>query len=203
MYLDRILGTATRVNTLSELLANPDEPIIENRLAKRAGMAASGVHKQVKALVECGLVRMHKVGRSNQYSVNTKHFLYKPLRALFQDLNAAYKRMAMEITAHATKKHGIDAVILIGSANKKTVRQDYVNNPSDLDLVIIGKDTEGIARDVAGYAAEKAVEYGVNCYPIVLTQEEYRERLKKDDPFTLNAQAEGELLYGKKPSRLG
>jgi len=37
MYLDKILGSKTKVNLLSVLIACPERSIVENELAKEAG----------------------------------------------------------------------------------------------------------------------------------------------------------------------
>lgn len=41
MYLDKLLGSKTKVNLLSVLVSHPERSIIESELAKEAGVAVS------------------------------------------------------------------------------------------------------------------------------------------------------------------
>lgn len=204
MYLDKILGSETKINMLNALVSKPSQKFVEAKLAEEIKMAASGVNRQIKPLVECGVVKMEKIGKANIYRINTEHFIYPALKKLFVDLNEVYKKMAMDITRHITKKERVNAVILIGSAKKGGVSQDYVGQPSDLDLVVVGEKPKALLDSIVAYTSHRLFEkYGINCYPIVMTEREYKKRLKKNDPFILEVQVGGEVLYGKKPSRLG
>lgn len=201
MYLDKILGTETKLNILSKLVSNPDKKFVERELAKEVRMAPSGVNRQIKDLVECGLVKFEKVGRTNYYKINEKHFLFPALKELFKDLNQAYIQLAKNITKCVVRKHKIKAVILVGSAKDRTVREDYVKEPSDLDLVVVGDNPNEILDDVLKCSFNLFEKYGINCYPIVLSERDYVKRLKENDPFILYVHVEGELLHGKKPGR--
>ena len=70
-------------------------------------------------------------------------------------------------------------MILVGSAVSGSVREDYVGEPSDVDLVIVvdsGDRVEAVEDEVLRYlGAEVFPVYGVNVHPIVLTADEYME----------------------------
>jgi Fic family protein len=54
MYLDKLLGSKTKINLLSVLLSNPERSFIESELAKEAGAAVSEVNRQINDLVSIG-----------------------------------------------------------------------------------------------------------------------------------------------------
>jgi len=207
MYLDRIVGTATKIRVISLFVDDPRLELIEKEVAKAAGCSVSEVNRQIKDLVEAGLLVMTRRGRSKVYSINTHHFLFKPLSRLFRDLNETYLESAKKIARFIAKKFEFETIILIGSAAKKIVKQDLVVSPSDIDILFVCKnkgEANKIKKELVRYVgASTFEEYGINCYPIVISIMEYKERLKKRDPFILEAQTSGVELYGKKPKRTG
>jgi DNA-binding transcriptional ArsR family regulator len=97
MYMDKILGTKTKINILSVLVAQPERSIIENELAKEAGMSVSEVNRQIKDLVNAGLVTMERTGKAKVYRVNRQHFLYQPLRSIFRSLKIYTERLRTKL----------------------------------------------------------------------------------------------------------
>ncbi len=204
MYLDRILGSTTKVNTLSVLIANPKRRFMEIELAKESGSPVSEVNRQMKDLVSCGLVVMQRIGRAKVYQINTKHFLYSAIRNLFRSLESVYREAAQEIVSHIAK-HRPKAVILFGSLSKGRIRSDIVKEPSDIDLVVVAdkRDVKKIENDMLEYInSEISLKYGIVVYPIVISYEDYVKGLSRDQ-FIIDVHAKGELLYGEKPHRFG
>ncbi|MCD6522823.1 MAG: hypothetical protein J7K68_03660 [Candidatus Diapherotrites archaeon] len=201
MYLDRILGTKTKINVLAALFTNDKKSTSEKELASMAGVSFSELNRQSVDLINSGLVVVQRSGKTKLYSLNRKHFLYGILRRLFRDLDKVYRDMASEIAKHVSKKYKVKCVILIGSVRRKKVSQDYIERPSDLDIVIVGEDIK--KDELLEFITYKLFDkYGVNCYPIILSEKEYRKRVKEGDPFMLEVHTEGEVLYGKKPKRI-
>jgi predicted nucleotidyltransferase len=202
MYLDRILGSKTKINILATLISADDKEFIESELAKKVGCSLSEVNRQIVDLVNCGLIEMKKVGRAKVYSINKKHFLFKALKILFQDLTNIYKKAAKEITKFITRKYRIFAVILFGSLARGKIRSDFVREPSDIDLIIVVRkeDVKKIKNELITFINEKIFsKYGVVAYPIVISLEEYRNSLIHNDPLIVDVHANGEVLYGEKP----
>ncbi len=206
MYLERVLGSKTKVNVLAVLVQSPDKGVIESELAKQADVAASEVNRQIDDLVAVGLVSLVRVGRSKVYQVNREHFLFEPLRLLFRSLGEVYREIGVVVAGFAGGLDGVRAVILAGSAVSGGIREDYVGEPSDVDLVIVvdsGVYVEAVKDEVLRYlGAEVFPVYGVNVYPIVLTTDEYIGGLS-GDAFIAAVHSEGETLYGEKPRRFG
>jgi len=206
MYMDKILGTKTKINTLSVLVAQPERSIIENELAKEAGVSVSEVNRQVKDLVNAGLVIMERTGKAKVYRVNRQHFLYEPLRSIFRSLEDIYREIANKVTKFVVKKHKVEAVVLFGSVATGKIRSDFVKEPSDIDIMVIVKDKsqiKAVKKDMLGFVSSEIFPaYGINAYPIVLSVQEYLSGLAKD-MFIIDVHSRGEVLYGEKPRRFG
>lgn len=206
MYLDRILGSRTKINVLSVLLARPERSIVENELAKEAGIAVSEVNRQMKDLVNSGLVIMERVGKAKVYHINSQHFLFKPLKNIFRDLEEVYREIAGKVVKFVTEKHKIRVVILFGSLLKRRIRSDIVKEPSDIDVVIVTKskdEVKEVKKSLVEFVNSEIVpRYGIVVYPVVLSVKEYISGLSKD-AFIIDVHARGEVLYGEKPRRFG
>lgn len=206
VYLDKILGSKTKINLLSVLVVRPDRSIVENELAKEAGVSVSEVNRQIKDLVSVGLIVMERVGKSKVYMVNRQHFLYEPLRTVFRGLEEVYREVADKVVRFVSKKREVKTVVLFGSLVSRRVRSDFVKEPSDVDVVIIVEgegQVKSVRSDVLGFVGSEVFPvYGINVYPIVLSVEEYLSGLSKD-VFIMDVHARGEALYGEKPRRFG
>jgi len=206
MYLDKILGSKTKVNALSVLVAHPKRGIVENELAKEAGASVSEVNRQVRDLVGVGLVIMERVGKSKVYRMNQQHFLFEPLRSVFRGLEEIYREIANKVAKFVVGKHEVEAVLLFGSLVSRKIRSDFVKEPSDVDILIVVKgkrQIEAVRRDVLAFVGSEVFPvYGINVYPIVLSVEEYVSGLA-GDAFIMDVHSRGEVLYGEKPRRFG
>jgi len=203
LYLEDVLGSKTKVNILSVLVNDPGQ-INEGQLARRAGVSASEVNRQIDDLVSIGLVSLSRVGRSKLYSINATHFLYDALCELFRSLGSVYREIAERVKDYAVSLGGVVAVILVGSLTSGSIRQDFVDNPSDIDIVIVVDDDSNLKvfrRKLVEYTNNEVFpQYGVNAYSIVLSKSEYISELT-DDKFIINTHTYGEVLFGKKPTR--
>lgn len=201
MYLDKILGTSTKVNALSVLMNNPEGEFVENELAKKAGCAVSELNRQIPDFVEIGLVSLKKVGRAKVYSINKRHFLFHSLCPLFRDLNDVYMEAAKEICRFAASKAKLHSVILFGSAAKRSVKHDYVEEPSDIDMLFIVENEQKkkqLFDSLISFINEKiALKYGIVCYPIVITKKEHAEGFRKKERLIIQAEEEGIEIYPK------
>jgi len=206
MYLDRILGSKTKINVLSFLVTHPERSIVENELAREAGVSVSEVNRQVKDLVNVGLVIMERTGRAKVYRVNQQHFLYEPLKSVFRGLEEIYREIVGKVAKFVAGKHKVEAVLLFGSLATGKIRSDFVKGPSDIDIVVVVKDksqTQTVKNDVLDFVNSMIFPaYGINIYPMVLSVEEYLSGLAKD-VFIMDVHTRGEVLYGEKPRRFG
>jgi predicted nucleotidyltransferase len=200
-----VLGSGTKVNALAVLVSNSTKPFLEVDLAKEAGASVSEVNRQMVDLVKSGIVTLERIGKGKVYRINRKHFLFKPLESLFQDLQTVYRRVAREIVNYATKSFKIQAAILFGSLSRGGVRSDIITEPSDIDIAIVAdsKNVASLKNALIFYVnSEISYKYGISVYPVVLSREEYTSALKQGS-FVSDIHAKGEVLYGEKPRRFG
>lgn len=206
MYLDRILGSTTKINILHTLISNPGRSFFEKELAKESGCSLSEINRQIMDLVNSNLILFQKMAKVKIYRINETHFLFNPLSALFKDLNVVYKEIAKKLVGFSTKKFAIACIILMGSLSKKAIRNDIVESPSDIDLVFIakkGSDVIKIKDALIDYInSEISMTYGITIYPIVVSEDYYKRGLLENS-LVIEAQAKGEVLYGAKPRRIG
>ena len=204
MYLDRVLGSTTKVNVLSVLINKTEQGIIESNLAEEAGVSSSEVNRQINDLITINLVKLQRVGRSKLYYINTEHFLYEPLSELFKSLDAVYLEIANKIKDYIISITHVEAVILIGSLTTRSIRQNYVSDPSDIDIVVVVNEDSKVSdikdKLVSFNMNQIYPVYGVNVHTIVLTKDKYIDGLSADK-FIMNVHTHGETLYGKKPTR--
>lgn len=206
MYLDKILGSTTKVNVLSTLLANPQRSFVEKELAKESGCSPSEINRQMSDLVSSNVVLFQKIANVKTYKINEEHFLFKPLSALFKDLNLTYREIAKNLVKFSTKMSNIACVILLGSLSKGAVKEDTVTSPSDIDIIFIAEKETDVKKIkemlIEHINSEISKRYGLTIYPIVMSKEDYKKGLINNN-FILTAQAKGEILYGSKPRRIG
>ncbi|MCX9013031.1 MAG: hypothetical protein OIN66_18170 [Candidatus Methanoperedens sp.] len=206
MYLDRILGSTTKINILYTLISNPQRSFVEKELAKESGCSLSEINRQIIDLVNSNLVLFQKMAKVKIYKINKNHFLFKPLLALFKDLNTIYKEIAEKLIKFSIKGFDIACIILIGSLSKKAIKGDIVKSPSDIDLIFVAKkesDVKKLKDVLIDYInSEISRKYGITIYPIVVSEEYYKKGLL-DNSLIIEAQAKGEVLYGSKPRRVG
>jgi len=204
LYLDKILGSKTKVNALSVLVTHPERRIVENELAKEAGASVSEINRQMKDIVDAGLVTMERIGKSKVYQANQQNFLFQPLKNVFKGLEETYREIANKVAKFVAEKHKVETVLLFGSLVSKKIRSDFVKEPSDIDVMIIVKNegqTESVKNDVLNFVGSKIFSiYGINVYPIVLSIEEYLHGLA-ENTFIMDVHSRGEVLYGEKPRR--
>lgn len=203
MYLNKILGSTTKINTLAVLVSNAKTSFIEIELAKESGIAVSEVNRQMKDLTATGLITMEKIGKSKVYRVNIKHFLYMPLKRLFRSLEDIYQEITSEVVEYLTRRYELKAIILFGSLPRGKIRSDLVKEPSDVDLLVVAekKEVDAVKETMIRFVNEKiSSRYGITIFPIVLSVEEYLRGLSKDQ-FIIDVQAAGKVLYGEKPRR--
>lgn len=206
MYLDRILGSATKINILYTLMSNPERAFVEKELGKESGCSLSEINRQIVDLVNSNIVIFQKIAKVKTYKINERHFLFVPLVNLFKDLNLIYKEIARKLVKFSTKKFDIACVILLGSLSEKSVRSDITEAPSDIDMIFVASkeaDVGKIKEALIDYAnSEISKVYGITIYPIVVSIKYYKKGLL-DNSLVIEAQARGEVLHGTKPRRIG
>ena len=135
---DDVLGNKTKVKLLRAFHTYPGKEFTESELQRIAGIPQASTHRNVKSLLENGLLERKRIGKANLYSLNKEHTLHPALNKVFNDERNLLKELKKQIKTEITEVPEIQLAMLFGSLAKGTERPD-----SDVDLFII---TQGNKR---------------------------------------------------------
>jgi len=169
--LIEVLMPRGRARVLRELLLHPERDLYLREVAVRAGVSLSSAQQELARLTAAGLLRRTQRGRQTFYRAETRCPLYPELRAiLLKTLGLA------EVLREALAPHrGIELALVYGSLAAGEERPG-----SDVDLLVVG-EVRPMAISAALADVEQALGRPVNS--IVLSREEFRERLRADEHF--------------------
>jgi predicted nucleotidyltransferase len=98
------------------------------------------------------------------------------LKELFRSLEDVYKEIAYEVTnfiALLPIMPEVKTIILFGSLASSKVRESFVKEPSDVDLIIVFQNVKQVIplkNGALDFVNSKIFPvYGVNVYPVVLS----------------------------------
>lgn len=77
--LDKLIGSKSRAEILKRLFTPEKPSIYLRRLAREAGFSAPVVHRELRTLLELGLVRQNSDGNRINFSANGGHQFFQPL----------------------------------------------------------------------------------------------------------------------------
>ena len=132
--LDEILGNKTKVRLLRAFFTYPEKGFTESELERIAGIPQASVHRNVRYLIDNGLLDRKRIGKANLFSLNKEHVLYPLLNSNFKaerNLLAELKKMISEAVKSVAE---VEIAVLFGSIIKGMERSD-----SDIDIFILCK----------------------------------------------------------------
>ncbi|MBU4077849.1 MAG: nucleotidyltransferase domain-containing protein [Euryarchaeota archaeon] len=132
--LDEILGNKTKVRLLRAFFMYPEKGFTESELERIAGIPQASVHRNVKSLLDNGLLDRKRIGKANLFSLNKEHVLYPLLNSNFgleRNVIAELKTMISDAVKNLAE---VELVVLFGSIVKGMERSD-----SDVDIFIVCK----------------------------------------------------------------
>ncbi len=132
--LDEIFGNKTKVRLLRAFFMYPEKGFTESELERIAGIPQASVHRNVRSLIDNGLLDRERIGKANLFSLNKEHVLYPLLNSNFvleRNVLAELKKMISEAVKNL---YDVDLAVLFGSIIKGMERSD-----SDIDIFIVCK----------------------------------------------------------------
>jgi len=101
----RVLFSNHHRLVLELLLLNPDVGIHVRELARRTGMSAGSLHRELRALTESGLLVREPFGNQIRYRMNRSHPAFAGLASIFtagdaQPSHSQAKRLAVQTRGH-------------------------------------------------------------------------------------------------------
>jgi DNA-binding transcriptional ArsR family regulator len=180
--LDKLIASSARVKILKLLLLNEGKRYYQREIAELAGLPVRAVQREGARLTEIGLLYRIEDG-------NRVYFQANPTCPIFPELKRILlKTVALELLlSEALARDGqIQVAFIYGSyaANQETVA-------SDVDLFVIGSISgRQLSAALRPVQAEIQREFSHH----LITPEEYRERLSRQDGFLRNV-LEGPKIF--------
>ena len=170
--ISEILFGAYRRKVLALLLLRSDEAFHVREISRLAGIPAGSLHRELKLLLQAGLLSRETVGNHVRYRANRDCPIFQELASIFRKTSG----MA-DVVRDALMPLGgeMEAAFIFGS-----VAQGTETAASDVDLFVIGS-----ASFVAVVQALSAVHerLGREVNPVVMTADTFRKKLGEEDHF--------------------
>ena len=168
--LQKLLGSQARAEILKNLFTQEHKSIHLRELSRLSGLSAPVLQRELRKLEALGIVTIQKDGNRVKFSANADNLLYPLLCELV---------LKTEGPAGILKDAFADSpaifVFIFGSTANGTAHAG-----SDIDLFVIG---DCGLRDVTKRIHAAAGKIGQEINPYVISQNDFTERLHKQDHF--------------------
>lgn len=181
--LSAVLFPGYRRRVLGLLLLHPDESLHGREIARRTGLPAGTLTRELKRLAGVGLLTQEKRGNQTLYQANRASPIFPELAGILR------KTLGLaDVVADAldSVSDGIDVAFIFGS-----VARGAETAGSDVDMLIVGPVDFGAIVD-ALYPAQQQLAREIN--PKVYSLREWRNKLKGKDPFVMDVLAKPKIF---------
>jgi DNA-binding transcriptional ArsR family regulator len=161
-----------RRRVLSLLLLHPERALHVREIARLTGTTPGTLNKELTKLASAGLLARERVGNQVRYSAQRASPIYAELAGILRKTIGLADVLA---DALAPAADTVTAAFVFGSMARATETAG-----SDVDVMLIGPLSFGDAVGLL-YPAQAALGREVN--PMVFSAEEWRNKLKGNDPF--------------------
>lgn len=169
-----VLFPGYRRRVLEMLLLHPEESLHGREIARRAGLPAGTLTRELKRLAEAGLLNCERRGNQLLYRANRQSPIFEELAGILRKTSGLADVVA-EALAPLTNE--IEVALIFGS-----VARGVETRGSDVDVLIIGTVDYGSVVD-ALYPTQQRLAREIN--PKVFTRREWNAKLKEKNPFVL------------------
>jgi len=192
MMLEKALSSKTRIRMLKIFHRFPGRVFSLSDITKITGQSTGAVYPALIGLVEAGLIKSSKIGKSATYRLNSENPLSKKIMEIFTAEKETLREAAEYFALRLSKKQVV-SVILFGS-----VARGETNEKSDIDLLIIYNGNRSVVERNTNALVEKYLESDVYVSPVFYSEREIKEMVIKYNSFITKIENEGIVLYGKK-----
>lgn len=181
--LSSVLFPGYRRRVLALLLLHPEESLHGREIARRTGLPAGTLTRELKKLAEVGLLNRQRRGNQLIYSANRGSPIFSELSGILRKTSGVADVVA---EALAPLSDTIDAALVFGSIARGTETAG-----SDVDLLVIGSVSFGSIVD-ALYPTQERLGREVN--PKVFSQKEWRAKVKERSAFVMEVMKGGKIF---------
>ena len=181
--LSNALFTTTQQRVLGFLFGQPMRSFFANELIALTGSGSGGVQRELKRLVESGLITVKRIG-------NQKHFQANPESPIFSELSGIVQKtfgVAIPLRdALAPLDDQIQASFVYGSVAKQT---DTAS--SDIDLLILSESLS--YADVMATLATIEGKLGRQVNPTIYSSQDLSRRYSEENAFIVRVLAQPKI----------
>jgi predicted nucleotidyltransferase len=181
--LSAVLFPGYRRRVLGLLMLHPEESLHGREIARRTGLPAGTLTRELKRLAGVGLLTQEKRGNQTLYQANRASPIFSELAGILRKTSGLADVIA---EALASFSDAIQVAFIFGSVARGTETAG-----SDVDALIIGSVDFGSVVD-ALYPAQQMLGRDVN--PKVFSMLEWRKRLKGREPFVMDVLAKPKIF---------
>jgi predicted nucleotidyltransferase len=157
------------------LLLHPESSLHGREIARRAGLPAGTLTRELKRLADVGLLNCERRGNQLVYSANQQSPIFKELAGILRKTSGLADVVTEALESVADR---IDLALIFGSVARGAETQG-----SDVDLLVIGSIDFGTAVDVL-YSAQQRLSREIN--PKVFSTREWKSKVREGNPFVLD-----------------
>lgn len=165
--LSRTLFGRTRGAVLGVLYGHADESFYLRQLARRTGISFGPVQRELRQLVDGGLVKKKTIGNQTFYSANPASPVFTEMRSLVAKTVGVHDVL---FEALRPLKRKINLAFVYGS-----VARSREASLSDVDLMVVGDVDFG---DVVEYLGEAQKTLGREINPTVYSVREFASKIR-------------------------
>ena len=180
--LSAILFPEYRRRVLGLLLLRPDEALHGREIARRTGLAAGTITRELTKLAEVGLLHREKRGNQQIYSANTASPIYAELASILRK-TSGMRDVLIEALAPLASR--LRVAFVFGS-----VAQGRETAGSDIDVLLIG---DAGFREAVGLLHPVQTTLGRELNPKVYSAEEFAAKAQAE-PFLIDVLAKPKLF---------
>lgn len=180
--LSSILFPGYRRQVLGLLLLRPEEALHGREIARRTGLPAGTITRELNMLAEVGLLKREKRGNQRVFSAETSSSIFPELASILRKTSGMVEPLALALAPLAP---GLRVAFVFGS-----MAQGRETAGSDIDVMLIGK--AGFAR-VAELLFPVQATLGREINAQVLSIAEFRSKARTE-PFLVDVLSKPKLF---------
>jgi predicted nucleotidyltransferase len=173
--LSAVLFPGYRRRVLGLLLLQPDESLHGREIARRTGLPAGTLTRELRRLASVGLLTQEKRGNQTLYRANRASPIFAELAGILRKTSGLADVVA---EALASLSDDINVAFIFGS-----VARGAESAGSDVDILIIGSVDFGAVVD-ALHPAQQQLTREIN--PKVFSVREWNAKLKEKSAFVMD-----------------
>jgi predicted nucleotidyltransferase len=181
--LGSALFTGTQQRVLAILFGQPDRSFYANELIGLAGAGSGAVQRELKRLVDAGLLTVRAIGSQKHYQANAASPIFPELQGIVQKTFGLAE--PLRAVLHPLREQ-IIAAFVYGSVAKKT---DTV--ASDIDLMVISDELA--YADLFGALEKAGSAIGRTVNPTILTRKDLAKKVKAKESFITRVLAQPKI----------